>query len=249
MTNEQLTELGEALSILSAKSSVLKEREELAQLIKEVSSTAEATEESAAAAPSSPKADADKPAAKEEASASEKTEASSSSSASTRSMTKRIKSMLEKIDNQLEEYDRDVGSRMNLIETSATGKISVDDLEQALRLIKHKPEDEVIEKIVDKLDVDHDGLVPLDDVLELAQAETGWVSCGTKVSSRFTLRARRSAMAMHLSLRRATLSRTERLPSIAILPSPLFYTCHIQRRLISHFQHHHHHHYYTSKYS
>ncbi|KAJ1576505.1 hypothetical protein NDA12_006332 [Ustilago hordei] len=88
-------------------------------------------------------------------------------------MTKRIKSMLEKIDNQLEEYDRDVGSRMHLIEASHTGKISVDDLEQALRLIKHKPEDEVIEKIVDKLDVDHDGLVPLDDVLELAQAETG----------------------------------------------------------------------------
>lgn len=81
--------------------------------------------------------------------------------------------MLQKIDTQLEEYDRDVGSRMNLIETSQTGKISVDDLEQALRLIKHKPEDEVIEKIVDKLDVDHDGLVPLDDVLELARAETG----------------------------------------------------------------------------
>ena len=81
--------------------------------------------------------------------------------------------MLEKIDNQLEEYDRDVGSRMHLIEASHTGKISVDDLEQALRLIKHKPEDEVIEKIVDKLDVDHDGLVPLDDVLELARAESG----------------------------------------------------------------------------
>lgn len=160
MTNEQLTELGEALSILSAKSSVLKEREELAQLIKEVSSTEASalTEEDVAAQK------------KVEA---ENSSESSSSSASARSMTKRIKSMLEKIDNQLEEYDRDVGSRMHLIEASHTGKISVDDLEQALRLIKHKPEDEVIEKIVDKLDVDHDGLVPLDDVLELAQAETG----------------------------------------------------------------------------
>ncbi|SPO28858.1 related to leucine zipper-EF-hand containing transmembrane protein 1 [Ustilago trichophora] len=170
MTNEQLTELGEALSILSAKSSVLKEREELAQLIKEVSSTESPAEESTA---SSPSTDADKPAAAVESEKSESTSSTSSTSASARSMTKRIKSMLEKIDNQLEEYDRDVGSRMHLIEASHTGKISVDDLEQALRLIKHKPEDEVIEKIVDKLDVDHDGLVPLDDVLELARAETG----------------------------------------------------------------------------
>lgn len=168
MTNEQLTELGEALSILSAKSSVLKEREELAQLIKEVSSSESSSEQSAPAASS----DADG-SSSAEAEKADSSSSSSGASASARSMTKRIKSMLEKIDNQLEEYDRDVGSRMNLIEASHTGKISVDDLEQALRLIKHKPEDEVIEKIVDKLDVDHDGLVPLDDVLELARAETG----------------------------------------------------------------------------
>jgi LETM1 and EF-hand domain-containing protein 1 len=35
MTTEQLKELGEALSILSAKSSVLKEREELGTLMEE----------------------------------------------------------------------------------------------------------------------------------------------------------------------------------------------------------------------
>ncbi|PWZ01167.1 LETM1-domain-containing protein [Testicularia cyperi] len=162
MTHEQLTELGEALSILSAKSSVLKEREELAQLIKEVNdepSTPESTETGGAAASGS---EGEAP-----------SQSSSSSSSSTRSMTKRIKNMLQKIDSQLEEYDRDVGSRMHLIEASHTGKISVDDLEQALRLIKHKPDDEHIEKLVDKLDVDHDGLVPLDDVIELARAETG----------------------------------------------------------------------------
>ena len=162
MTNEQLTELGEALSILSAKSSVLKEREELAQLIKEVSGAETPADESSSA--SATDADSSAPA---------DVEKSAELSSSARSMTKRIKSMLEKIDNQLEEYDRDVGSRMHLIEASHTGKISVDDLEQALRLIKHKPDDEVIVKIVDKLDVDHDGLVPLDDVLELARAETG----------------------------------------------------------------------------
>jgi len=133
MTNEQLHELGEALSILSAKSAVLKEREELNEIYREA-------------------------------------ELDSSSSSG---LAKRLRSLFEKIDKQIEEYDHDVGSRMNLIQTSATGKISVDDLEQALRLIKHRPPDETVEKLVDKLDVDHDGLIPLDHVIELARAETG----------------------------------------------------------------------------
>ncbi|KAK0564223.1 LETM1 domain-containing protein ylh47 [Tilletia horrida] len=133
MTNEQLHELGEALSILSAKSAVLKEREELHTIYREA-----------------------------------QFDASSNSG-----MAKRLRGLFEKIDKQIEDYDRDVGSRMNLIQTSATGKISVDDLEQALRLIKHRPPDETLEKLVDKLDVDHDGLIPLDDVIELARQETG----------------------------------------------------------------------------
>lgn len=41
MTQEQLHELGEALSILSAKSSVLKERDELRALIEENSQAEE----------------------------------------------------------------------------------------------------------------------------------------------------------------------------------------------------------------
>lgn len=81
--------------------------------------------------------------------------------------------MLQKIDEQLEEYDRDVGSRMNIIEASPSGKISVDDLEQALRLIKHRPDEGILESLVDKLDVDNDGLVPLADLVELARQESG----------------------------------------------------------------------------
>ena len=67
---------------------------------------------------------------------------------------------------------------MHLIEASSTGKISVDDLEQALRLIKHRPDEEVMHKLVDKLDVDHDGLVPLNDVLELAGKDSALANDG-----------------------------------------------------------------------
>lgn len=183
MTNEQLYELGEALSILSAKSSVLKEREELAQLIKEVSEVDTKLDEGSK--PDSDKLSETTKVVASEVKSSEFKDPSSTSeqsstpspsptaSSSSRSLAKRVRSMLEKIDLQLEEYDKDVGSRMHIIEASPSGKISVDDLEQALRLIKHRPEDEILEKIVDKLDVDNDGLVPLTDVLELAQQESG----------------------------------------------------------------------------
>lgn len=176
MTNEQLTELGEALSILSAKSSVLKEREELAQLIKEVSASDVSQDDVAVSEGTSVAAhEADEKGDRRDeiAEAAQRMSTSSNISSSSRSLAKRVKSMLQKIDSQLEEYDRDVGSRMNIIEASSTGKISVDDLEQALRLIKHRPDEEILESLVDKLDVDNDGLVPLADLVELARQESG----------------------------------------------------------------------------
>lgn len=191
MTNEQLTELGEALSILSAKSSVLKEREELAQLVQEMEESGVCgsdDDKSSSSAPSSSKEKVDQEkksaasssSSEQKAAAEEETQeqaarvgASSSVSTSSRGLAKRVRSMLQKIDAQLEDYDRDVGSRMNIIEASPSGKISVDDLEQALRLIKHRPDDEILERLVDKLDIDNDGLVPLTEVVELARKESG----------------------------------------------------------------------------
>lgn len=176
MTNEQLTELGEALSILSAKSSVLKEREELAQLIKEVSASDVSIDDVSVSAGTAEVAHevGEKADRKDQITeAAQRINSSSQVSSSNRGLAKRVKSMLQKIDEQLEEYDRDVGSRMNIIEASPSGKISVDDLEQALRLIKHRPDEGILESLVDKLDVDNDGLVPLADLVELARQESG----------------------------------------------------------------------------
>mgnify|MGYP002714140722 FL=1 len=66
-----------------------------------------------------------------------------------KALYKRIRTMLHKIDQQLEDFDKDVGGRMHLIQTSSTGKISADDLEQALRLIKHRPSEDQLQKLVD----------------------------------------------------------------------------------------------------
>ncbi|KNZ74220.1 LETM1 and EF-hand domain-containing protein 1, mitochondrial [Termitomyces sp. J132] len=135
MTTEQLKELGEALSILSAKSSVLKERKELHDLMEENLSAEED--------PKSPSS----------------------------ALTKRIRSMLTKIDHQLEEYDNRVGSSLQMISADAQGRISVQDLRKALAVIKHKPDDEVGQAVIQKLDVDKDGFVELEHVLGLAKEE------------------------------------------------------------------------------
>jgi LETM1 and EF-hand domain-containing protein 1 len=53
----------------------------------------------------------------------------------------------------------------------AVGKISVHDLEQALSVIKHAPSPEVVHGVVQKLDVDGDGFVVLEHVLDLIGEE------------------------------------------------------------------------------
>ncbi|CUA70284.1 LETM1 and EF-hand domain-containing protein anon-60Da, mitochondrial [Rhizoctonia solani] len=145
MTTEQLTELGEALSILSAKSSVLKERDELRALMEEnqraeEENVAQTAEGEPTTAPSNP-------------------------------LIKKIRAMLTKIDQQLEAYDAKVGSSLQMITCDSQGKIPVHDLERALRVIKHAPGEDEIEGLVHKLDVDHDGYVVLEHVLGLVREE------------------------------------------------------------------------------
>jgi len=137
MTTEQLKELAEVLSVLSAKSSVLKERDELRALMEENQQTAcEEAEDPKTAA-----------------------------------LIKRIRNMLTKLDKQLEEYDARVGSSLQLIACDAAGRIPIRDLAKALSMIRHRPEEDVVAHVVDKLDVDHDGFVELEHVLGLAREE------------------------------------------------------------------------------
>ncbi|QRW01721.1 LETM1 and EF-hand domain-containing protein anon-60Da, mitochondrial [Ceratobasidium sp. AG-Ba] len=143
MTTEQLTELGEALSILSAKSSVLKERDELRALMEENQRSEEETASQAAEGESQP----------------------------SNPLSKKIRAMLTKIDKQLEAYDAKVGSSLQMITCDSQGKIPVHDLERALRVIKHAPGEDEIEGLVRKLDVDHDGYVLLEHVLGLVREE------------------------------------------------------------------------------
>lgn len=86
-------------------------------------------------------------------------------------LTKRIRTMLTKIDAHLQEYDTHVGSSLQMISADAQGRIPVEDLQKALTVIKHRPDDEVIQAVIQKLDVDQDGYVELEHVLGLMEEE------------------------------------------------------------------------------
>jgi len=86
-------------------------------------------------------------------------------------LTKRIRSMLTKIDSQLQDYDGRVGSSLQMISADPQGRISVQDLQKALAVIKHKPDEEVGQAVIQKLDVDQDGFVELEHVLGLVREE------------------------------------------------------------------------------
>lgn len=79
--------------------------------------------------------------------------------------------MLSKIDSQLQDYDARVGSSLQMISCDPQGRISAADLQKALNVIKHKPDAEIADRIVEKLDVDKDGFVELEHVLGLVREE------------------------------------------------------------------------------
>jgi LETM1 and EF-hand domain-containing protein 1, mitochondrial len=79
--------------------------------------------------------------------------------------------MLTKVDAQLQEYDSRVGNSLQMISPDPQGRISVQDLEKALAVIKHKPDDDVGHLVTEKLDVDKDGFVELEHVLGLVREE------------------------------------------------------------------------------
>lgn len=85
--------------------------------------------------------------------------------------------MITKIDNQLEAYDSKVGSSLQMISCDPQGRISVEDLQKALAVIKHKPDEEVGHAVIQKLDVDKDGFVELEHVLGLVREEGLGASC------------------------------------------------------------------------
>ncbi|KAF9426516.1 hypothetical protein BGZ76_002730 [Entomortierella beljakovae] len=165
MTEEQLLELREALCIMSSRSAVLEEREELEDLKEDRMEYKEDIEELAQVQ-------------RKEHSVSKR-------------LGSRLEKMIAKLDQELQAYDADVGNRLQAFQANERGELTVKDIEEALKVIKHAPDEENIKHIVKKLDVDGDGLVLLSHIVELAdlvedEEGTGVLVEGKKASGRDT---------------------------------------------------------------
>lgn len=79
--------------------------------------------------------------------------------------------MLTNIDSQLQVYDSRMGSSLQMISADVQGRISVHDVEKALAVIKHKPDNVVGQAVIQKLEADNDGLVEIEHVLGLVLEE------------------------------------------------------------------------------
>ncbi|KAF9212148.1 hypothetical protein BGZ59_007164 [Podila verticillata] len=142
MTEEQLLELREALSIMSSRSAVLEEREELEDLKEDRMEYKEDIEELAQVQRKEHKV--------------------------SRRLGSRLEKMIQKLDLELQAYDADVGNKLQAFQANERGELTVADIEAALKVIKHAPDADNIKSIVKRLDIDGDGLVLLSHISELA---------------------------------------------------------------------------------
>ncbi|KAG0014488.1 hypothetical protein BGZ81_000427, partial [Podila clonocystis] len=90
------------------------------------------------------------------------------SSSSTRRLGLRLDAMISRLDMELLEYSTNLAPALQHLVATERGELSTEDIASALRIIKHAPGDANIAQIVQRLDVDGDGLVLLSHIWDLA---------------------------------------------------------------------------------
>eukprot|EP00835_Amoeboradix_gromovi_P000623 NODE_22_length_38364_cov_0.248661.p26 type:complete len:114 gc:universal NODE_22_length_38364_cov_0.248661:28588-28247(-) len=75
-----------------------------------------------------------------------------------------INSLIDKISEEITQLDSQVGSSLNLVKPNPKGQITIDDLRVALKTIRHPVEDNDAEILIDKFDLDKDGLVSIEEM-------------------------------------------------------------------------------------
>ncbi|CAO3572625.1 unnamed protein product [Mortierella alpina] len=143
LTKLQLLELREALCIMSSRSAVLEEREKLKDLKEDRMEY---------------KADIE-----ELVHATHRQELKTA-----RRLGDRLEKIISRLDHELEAFDAAVGNTLQAFQTNERGEVTIADLEAALKVIRHAPAEENIKQIVRRLDVDDDGLILLDHIVQLA---------------------------------------------------------------------------------
>eukprot|EP00834_Sanchytrium_tribonematis_P001635 NODE_41_length_34096_cov_2.002235.p31 type:complete len:116 gc:universal NODE_41_length_34096_cov_2.002235:18392-18045(-) len=75
-----------------------------------------------------------------------------------------VKNLVEKISKELDTIDQQIGSSLNLVVPNPKGQITIGDLRIALKTIKHSVDNHQIDTIVQKFDIDKDGLISIEEM-------------------------------------------------------------------------------------
>ena len=76
----------------------------------------------------------------------------------------KITSLIDKISDEIAQLDTQVGDSLNLVKPNPKGQITINDLRMALKTINHPVTDAEADLLVDKFDVDKDGLVSIEEM-------------------------------------------------------------------------------------
>ena len=82
-----------------------------------------------------------------------------------------INSLIDKISEEIKQLDTQVGDSLNLVNPNPKGQITINDLKVALQTIQHPLNDAQANFIVDKFDVDQDGLVSIEEMEKQLELE------------------------------------------------------------------------------
>lgn len=80
---------------------------------------------------------------------------------------RRLKALVSKLEREIERVDTKVGLRMKLLDQDNDGVMSLEECKQAMSVIAGDPDDDVIEKTLQRLDADADGNISRADLARL----------------------------------------------------------------------------------
>ncbi|KAJ3093645.1 hypothetical protein HK100_006508 [Physocladia obscura] len=93
-----------------------------------------------------------------------------------------VEKMISKIEAEINKIDSEIGSKMNVIQPDARGKMTVEEIQNALSMVKDNPGDERIKKIVQRLDSDGDGEVSTEEVMAFVNETAASAAAATAAS-------------------------------------------------------------------
>ena len=92
--------------------------------------------------------------------------------ATTQKLKSKISKMLEGIESKIAEIEMSVGDKMNILDKDHDGVISVDELKDVLQhTLKRSLSDEDAQEIIDDIDIDGDGMIQVEELLQYLELE------------------------------------------------------------------------------